>query len=380
MARRKEPARVVGPYQEGDRWRVVVVENGRRENHFAEDRQAARRLIARLRRKLEAQDTRVGMIVDEYTEHRLRVASAKPSSVMHTDQRIRLMLGSWLDRPVADLTPAKAAAVYEEHVAKRSRLGRPFAAATHRWDLRMIRGLFRWALKQGRVSSDPFADVLPVGRAKVGKPQLRIDEARRFHDAALAAFENGHQLALAAACALWLGLRASEVMKREVRDLDDGGRVLWVPSGKTANARRRLVVPEALRGPLLRQAGGRPGCALLFPGETGRGYRRASLNEAVARLCRRAGLPVVCAHSLRGLHSTLALGAGATADAVASALGHGSFAVTQRHYAAPGSVEAAAASRVADVLGSSGDADLLRSLDETTLRELLAILAERRRR
>jgi hypothetical protein len=55
----------------------------------------------------------------------------------------------------------------------------------------------------------------------------------------------------------------------------------------------------------------------------------------VQKLCDAAGVPRVSTHSLRGLHSTLALEAGATASAVAAALGHASFAVTARHYAAP---------------------------------------------
>jgi len=41
---------------------------------------------------------------------------------------------------------------------------------------------------------------------------------------------------------------------------------------------------------------------------------------------------VVCAHSMRGLHSTLAAGFGATGQVVAKALGHTSFNVTKRHY------------------------------------------------
>jgi hypothetical protein len=48
-------------------------------------------------------------------------------------------------------------------------------------------------------------------------------------------------------------------------------------------------------------------------------------------LCEAAGLPVVCSHSMRGLHSTLAAGFGVTDHAAAKALGHTSFAVTRRH-------------------------------------------------
>lgn len=43
--------------------------------------------------------------------------------------------------------------------------------------------------------------------------------------------------------------------------------------------------------------------------------------------------------SLRGLHSTLSITAGVSADVVARELGHGSDAVTLRHYAREGSRE-----------------------------------------
>ena len=70
----------------------------------------------------------------------------------------------------------------------------------------------------------------------------------------------------------------------------------------------------------------------------------------VRRLCRLADVPVICPHSLRGLHATLALEGGATADSVAKALGHGSFAMTARHYATESSVLDAQSSRVSSAL------------------------------
>ena len=59
------------------------------------------------------------------------------------------------------------------------------------------------------------------------------------------------------------------------------------------------------------------------------------LVREVERVCRHAGVPVVCPHSLRGLHATLALRQGVASQAVAAALGHASFSVTARHYADP---------------------------------------------
>lgn len=131
-------------------------------------------------------------------------------------------------------------------------------------------------------------------------------------------------------------------------------RVLWITRGKTDNARRRLVVPEILRPLLLQLAEGKEPAALLFgASSTGKPLTDAWLWGHVQRICDEAGVPRVSTHSLRGLHSTLALEAGATAGAVAAALGHGSFEITAKHYAAPGTVDRLRARRVEDTLGES---------------------------
>lgn len=45
---------------------------------------------------------------------------------------------------------------------------------------------------------------------------------------------------------LTMGLRASEIVSRRVRDLDDGGRMLWVEDTKTVAGNRTVAVPEEL--------------------------------------------------------------------------------------------------------------------------------------
>ena len=58
--------------------------------------------------------------------------------------------------------------------------------------------------------------------------------------------------------AFLLGLRASEVTDRVVRDLDDNGRLLWIEFGKTKRSRRTLEIPALLRPYLLSLAKDRP--------------------------------------------------------------------------------------------------------------------------
>ncbi len=102
----------------------------------------------------------------------------------------------------------------------------------------------------------------------------------------------------------------------------------------------------------------------------------------VRRLGQQADVPRVCTHSLRGLWATLAVQSGAACHTVAANLGHHSFEVTERHYAQGSAVSNAATARVLGKL--SGEQALARSsiheqlaqLDDRTLTELLALLAE----
>lgn len=158
----------------------------------------------------------------------------------------------------------------------------------------------------------------------------------------------GHPLALVA---LSMGLRTSEVLHRVVRDLDEGAQFLWVDDGKTDNARRHLAVPEPLRPFLQQLAAGRGPESPLFPSpQTAGFYPRQTMHRVVQELCMRAGVPRVSTHSLRGLWATLAAGAGAASHAVAAALGHHSFEVTQRHYAQASAVSNAQTARVSPLL------------------------------
>lgn len=254
---------------------------------------------------------------------------------------IRRFLG---DQPsLSAITPARAAALYEAETRRvLGGSGRAVAVDSHRTILGQCRRFFAWAVESGHVAHNPFATVRPIGKPRVGKTQLRIDEARRFVAHAIDKAAHGDRIATGALLALLLGMRAGEVLGRTVRDLDDEGRVLWIPKGKTANARRRLAVPDVLRPLLLRLGQGQPPEALLFgsrAGAPGQPLSDAWLWSGIQALCKEAGVPRVSTHSLRGLHSTLALEAGATSSAVAAALGHGSFEITAKHYAAPGALD-----------------------------------------
>ena len=324
-----------------------------------------------------------------------RVQQGVCSACTATDQRARIRgwLGDCLEEEAGKLTPKRAAALYERLVqTPTSKTGQPPTAATQRHYLKVAKALCRWAVSKGYLSLNPFADIRPVGRPNRGKKQLRFDEAERFITSAFQLFdERQDTMALAAVTALLLGCRASEVLQLRVRDLDCGGTKLWVAArdgtyrGKTTNAARDPDVPEVLRPRLLKLSTGHAPDAYLFGlGSTGKPKNRQLLHSTVQRLCVAAGVPVVCPHSLRGVWATAGVSSGALSHTVAAALGHGSFAVTAKHYVQAGALEGARTQRLVQMmdLGSDKPASpsaslsaeqLLTSLPSETLARLVEL-------
>lgn len=382
--RRKQPARVLGPYEETGQWRLIIVEDGSRRSVFLPSREEALKFKKRTEREFaKPKSRRIADVLDEWTKARLREGQAKPDSIWHSHGRLTTFFADALEEDIAAVTPRRAEALYQASTERCSeKTGRVWSASTHRYTLCLAQGFYRWASRRGYVGSSPFRDVRPIGKVNVGKPQLRIEEARRFTSAALTDFEEKRDpLAIGALVALMMGLRTSEVLDRVARDLDDGARYLWIDGGKTVNARRHLEVPELLRPYLLLLAEQKQPDGYLFSvGETRR--RRQKLWEMVRHLCERAGVPIVCTHSLRGLYATLAVQSGAASHVVAANLGHHSFEMTQRHYAQSSAVSNAATARVLGRLGPERSTNrlsaeaLMQQLDEETLARLLELVAE----
>ncbi len=159
------------------------------------------------------------------------------------------------------------------------------------------------------------------------------------------------------------------------------GRLLWVPFGKTRRSKRALEVPDLLTPYLLKLAEGRAPEAQLFgggkphhkrkPRKAGRKRDRYWVLYQVKAMCTctEAKVPKVCAHSLRGMHATLATDAGATPHLVAQALGHGSIQVAEMHYTDRTAAHSAKTRRVMGRLGTdrmrAGTIDPARMLPES---------------
>ena len=96
-----------------------------------------------------------------------------------------------------------------------------------------------------------MTEVEGIGKRRHGKAQLRVDEARKWVAKAVELADKGEAGAVAALLALVMGMRAGEIVSRVVRDLDDDGKLLWIPDSKTEAGRRTLQVPAFLQ-PLLK--------------------------------------------------------------------------------------------------------------------------------
>lgn len=336
---RQSGQKVHGPYPHRNKWRLVLqAADGSREYlGFSTEGQAKARKAALLK---EIAGRTVSEAVQEYVVDR-RECGLRPGTVKVTEFRLRafFQLDAEVDgrtMPYAetggkidDLRPKKCEELYREIV-------KTCAVDTHRNTLSEAKTFGAWCVKKGWIPTNPFADVTGVGQRNRGKKQLRIDEARKLVDVCLRRANEGDEGAVAVLTAFLLGLRASEVTDRVVRDLDDDGQLLWIEFGKTRRARRRLEVPALLRPYLLALAKGRAPDAQLISrtisSHSGKKRDRFWLAHHVERLCTEAGVPVVCTQSLRGLHASVATEAGATSHVVASALGHSSPVVTHAHY------------------------------------------------
>jgi integrase len=348
MARRRKGERVLGPYPIGKQWRVVVVgEGGERDSRFYPTEQEAWQVIRAVRKELSRTTEKTVQEARAAYEKYLREEKGnKPGSVDDTIYRLKTFFPDE-QLLLSDLTAARCAGYYDALRERKTRNDGPFSVDSHRTMLAAAKTFFRWCGGKPRrwITRNPLDEVQGVGRRKHGKAQLRIDEARKWTEKAVELAEGGDAGAVAALMSLVMGMRASEIVSRIVRDLDDDARLLWIPDSKTEAGKRTLEVPELLRPYLRELAKGKAPEALLF-GQHWRDWIR----KQVKRICTLAKVPAVTAHGMRGLHGTMAVAAGATGHLVAASLGHDSFRTSKRSYVKREALETANQTRVLTVL------------------------------
>jgi integrase len=320
--------RVSGPTKHGRKWRLQFARGSgaARETRYETFDARAEAQAAYDAAIDVAQGQTVRQAMDAFLAEK-RAAGLADVTVANYEDRLQLLLGPVLSRPIRAVS-SRAAALYAETWTGR-------AADTHRHGLNIGRMWGRWCVKRGLLKSNPFADVEPVGRKVIGadKARLTTDESRHLDEWCRA--RPGDQDATITLAYLLLGSRASELVLRDVRDLDDDGRLLVIGRTKTAAGRRRLRIPEELRTMLLALVTGRDADAPLFVRPDGVRWSRHVAYKHVRKALAAAGVTELSPQALRRTQSTLATEAGETALAVARHLGHATGeapAVTGRSY------------------------------------------------
>lgn len=344
MRRSNEP-RIYGPYQHGDLWRLHVVTGsgrGRTTTYRSyPTRDLAEAALAGARS--QAQGTTVMQAVDAVLAQ-MRTAGNADATIVTAEHRLWHFFGlpGNANRPLRWLTH-RGEELYAAAQVDRS-------ADTHQAELALAKQLGDLCLKRRWLKSNPFALVEAVGRKTHGstKPRLRVDESRKLRDYCLARTDDQHAVIVLAY--LLLGTRASELVRRDVRDLDDNGGLLWISRTKTVKGTRRLLIPDELRVPLLELAKGKAPNAPIFTKQDGTRATRYWAYHHVRRICREAKVPELPPQALRRTHSDLADEAGVSAVQIAKHLGQTSPVVTERSYRDPNTVTAARTERAFRVL------------------------------
>jgi integrase len=334
-------------YQDRTRWRVRIVDRatGRKSvTSYGTEGDARKAAIALLRTYERPTGKVLEKALADYGGY-LQLKGNRPRSISTTLERLTTLFSSGdLLRVVSgDLTPVQARKAWEKYTStpgKKSK--RPPAVNTRVGVLVQAKTFLRWCASKGWAQEGLLGGIEVLGERKRGKPQfVGKDESRKFLAKALELGAEGDAGAIAGATALLLGMRASEITDRTVRELDDDGKVLVITSAKTRAGIRRLEVPEVLRPLLAGLAKGKEPTDKIF----GPKAERYWVLRAVNRVCKLASVTIITAHGLRGTHASLAVGAGISGPAVAASLGHETFGVTSRHYATAESVAGAAADR-----------------------------------
>lgn len=327
-----------GPYERGRLWRVHVVtgSGGARKTSYETfaTRALAEAFIAGGRD--EAQGITVSHAVAAFLDDR-RARGRAESTLVAYRERLDAIVGHVMQRPVRYLA-GRGAELYaraQVYPAGHRRAGQRRSADTHQNILLVAQMLGGYAVRQRWLRANPWAEVEPVGKRVHGadKVRLTVDESRALE--AWCIERPDDKYAVLTLGYLYLGVRESELTKRTVRDVDDGGRLLWVRRTKTIAGSRRLVVPELLAGMLRALVAGRAPDAPLFLNERGGRLSESMAWHRVTQACKAAGVPVVPPQALRRTHATLAEEAGESALAVARHLGHATGAapaVTHRAY------------------------------------------------
>lgn len=375
-----QTVKIFGPYAPNpgrNRWRVQLYDaTGAKKSVTFPNRTEAEEFIAALRLEIDGARITIREGIDEFIAHK------RPSVTALSASQIAKRLIAFLpgDAVIRGITPVMAEEIYERQTRRIGKFGQ-IKAATHQAGLRTTKEFFAFLVRKGLSKGNPFADVEPIGRVNCGKPQPTETEAKRLDDVLFQGARGGDEGALALLVQLYLGLRSSEVLKLEVGAVEREGRKVTVVRGKTRNAKRSLELYPDVAALLWKLCEGRNQAERVFARHLSSCPKPDYMYKRLKRFCAAAGIRSFCPHSLRGLHSSLAVVSGATSHEVAKSLGHANFSTTARHYLNPSALDNARGKAFASVMRGEDNpqtdiGNFVSSLTPTQREALLAALTK----
>jgi integrase len=226
------------------------------------------------------------------------------------------------------------------------------ATLTIRGIIRTLSACLSGAVDEQYLDSNPALGLrkyLRLGDGETHEPDpLSVEESARLVETARTQFSRWRPFVL---CGLRTGLRLSELLALDWTDLDEAAGTLTVERalvrgqlGTPKNHQRRLVdvsahllqalrvYRRALRVFALKQ--GRPAPSIMFPAVGGvERLDESNVRKVFTRLCTAAKVRPRSPHDMRDTFASQLLSKNAPLLYVAQQLGHGSAAVTLKHYA-----------------------------------------------
>jgi integrase len=191
--------------------------------------------------------------------------------------------------------------------------------------LSALRGLFSWALGEGRIPDDPTLGVKRVKAKTAGYKTWTEADIERFE----AKHVIGTKARLAFALLLYTGQRRGDVVRMGPRHIHHG--ILTVDQGKTEGGEEAHV--EIPVHPRLREAidAVPSGSSDFLVTKFGNPYTPNGFSHWFRDLCNEAGCPDVSAHGLRKAAARRLAEIGCSAHEIAAITGHATLAEVQRY-------------------------------------------------
>lgn len=329
------------------RWVAQLQVHGKRRTKYGKSRREAQQKLAELQRSL-GQD---GMLaqpgtrsLDDVFTLYFKTAELRPTTKAHYQYIVSTYISPELGKArLSKLEPGDLQTFY-------SKLDGPrVPSKCHR----LLHRALKLAVQWGWLPSNPAERVVA--------PTYHAPRKELWDEEQLAIFlagVEGHKYGPVWVLGLSTGLRISELMGLQWRDIDFDAPTLTVERTRVKQAGLRAVMPPktkaghrtltlpaqglaALRTWRARQnawrlqAGGEwptePGW--VFTTEQGTPLPHSTVHKSLQDVCRRLDLPLIGTHGFRHLHATLLLSKGLPVTAVSARLGHANPQVTMTVYA-----------------------------------------------